>query len=44
MTKEEKDKLNEYRKAWYHKLDLEKKNKLKIYYRDKYYALLRLSS
>ena len=34
MTKEEKDKLNEYRKAWYHKLDLEKKNKLKKLYRD----------
>ena len=39
MTKEEKAKLNENRKAWYHKLDLEKKNKLRKYYRDRYYAI-----
>ena len=39
MTKDEKAKLNENRKAWYHKLDLEKKNKLRKYYRDRYYAI-----
>ena len=39
MTKEEKAKLNEYRKAWYHKLDFEKKNKLRKYYRDRYCAI-----
>ena len=39
MTKEEKAKLNEYRKAWYHKLDFGKKNKLRKYYRDRYCAI-----
>ena len=36
VTKEEKAKLNEYRKAWHQKLDLEKKNKLRKHYMLKY--------
>ena len=39
MTNEKRDRLNEYRRAWYPKLDEEKKNKIRKNARDRYYAI-----
>ena len=39
MTNEKRDRLNEYRRAWYSKLDEEKKNKIRKNARDRYYAI-----
>ena len=39
MTNEKRDRLNEYRRAWYCKLDEEKKNKIRKDARDRYYAI-----
>ena len=39
MSKEQKDKINEYRKAWCHRQDEEKKDKIRAYARNRYYAI-----
>ena len=39
MSKEQKDKINEYRKAWYHRQDEEKKGKMRACARNRYYAI-----
>ena len=39
MTNEEKNKLNEHRRAWYNNLDEDKKNKIRKVARDRYYAI-----
>lgn len=39
MTNEERTKLNEHRRAWYNKLDENKKNKIRKAARDRYYAI-----
>ena len=39
MTNEEKNKLNEHRRAWYDNLDEDKKNKIRKVARDRYYAI-----
>ena len=40
MTAEVKNKVNDYRKNWYHLLDEEKKNKFREYARNRYYAVV----
>ena len=39
MTSEERDKLNEYRRTWYCKLDEENKNKIRKDAQDRYYGI-----
>ena len=39
MIAEEKNKVNEYRKNWYHQLDEEKKNQIREHARNRYYAV-----
>ena len=39
MANEEKNKLNEHRRAWYNNLDEDKKNKIRKVARDRYYAI-----
>ena len=39
MTKEEKNKVNKYRKSWYCRLDEEKKNKIRESIRNRYYMI-----
>ena len=39
MSNKQRDKLNEYRRAWYCKLDEEKKNKIRKDARDRYYTI-----
>ena len=39
MSNEQRDRLNEYRRAWYCKLDEEKKNNIRKGARDRYYTI-----
>ena len=39
MTIEERDKLNEYHRTWYSKLDDDRKNKMRKNARDRYYLI-----
>ena len=39
MSKEQKDKINEYRKAWHHRQDEEKKGKMRACARNRYSAI-----
>ena len=39
MTYEERTKLNKHRRAWYNKVDEDKKNKIRKAARDRYYAI-----
>ena len=39
MSNKQRDKLNEYRRAWYCKLDEEKKNNIRKGARDRYYTI-----
>ena len=39
MTNEKRNMLNKYQRAWYSKLDEEKKNKIRKNARDRYYAI-----
>ena len=39
MSNKQRDELNEYRRAWYCKLDEEKKNKIRKDARDRYYTI-----